>query len=126
MYNGLVINNLLFDRNIKKKDLVIAIKGNNSTMESVINGNPTVKTLEKVADFFKVSMDIFFEREVCFSKDGHRIGSVNGNGNKVQQGHINVMQESQEREIQHLNARLEEKERLLEEKERLIQVLMNK
>ena len=119
MYNGLIINDLLLDRKIKKKDLVIAINGKNSTIESVINGNPTVRTLEKVADFFKVSMDIFFEREVSFSKEGHTIGAVNGNGNKVQQGHGNVMLNSQEKEIEHLKA-------LLDEKERLIQVLMSK
>lgn len=126
MYNGLIINQLLFNQKIKKNRLIEHLKTSASGMESIIGGNPTVKKLEPVADFFGVSMDIFFEREVSFTKEGNNIGTVNGNGNKVQQGHVNVMQDSQEKEIEHLKIRLEEKERLLEEKERLIQVLMNK
>lgn len=126
MYNGLIINQLLFNRKIKKNRLIEHLKTSASGMESIIGGNPTVKKLEPVADFFGVSMDIFFEREVSFTKEGNNIGTVNGNGNKVQQGHVNVIQDSQEKEIEHLKIRLEEKERLLEEKERLIQILMNK
>ena len=45
MYNGNIIRQLLVE---------------------IVNGNPTVKRLEKVADFFGVSMDVFFEREKPF------------------------------------------------------------
>ena len=116
MYNGQIINFLLENRCIKKKDLILSIKGTNSTMESIINGNPTVKTLEKVADFFKVSMDLFFDREMPLT---NTVGNISGTGHKIQNGQNNVMQESQEKEITHLKE-------LLKEKERLIQVLMKK
>lgn len=99
---------------MRKKDIQDALGISFNSYKTIVYGNPTVKTLEPVANFFKVSMDVFFEREVSFSKDGNNIGAVNGNGNKVQQGHVNVMQESQEKEIEYLKARLKDKEEMIE------------
>lgn len=119
MYNGSIIEKMLSERKLRKIDLQEALGISYNSYKTIAFGNPTVKTLERVADYFKVSMDVFFERETAFSAKGNNIGSVNGNGNNVQQGHVNVMQDSQEKEIEHLKA-------LLTEKERLIQVLMSK
>lgn len=122
MYNGLIINKLLEERNIKKKDLVLAINGNNSTIESIINGNPTVKTLEKVADYFDVSMDIFFERTKPVINNN--IGTVNGNWNRIQQsGQMNITEEQINSELSHLHTLLAEKEKMIE---MLHSLLMNK
>lgn len=69
--------------------------------------------LEKIADYFKVSMDYFYDREIndISMNVGHH---VNGNGNNVS-GDI-ALSECQ-RELSHLK-------QLLEEKERTIQILL--
>ena len=140
MYNGQIINFLIESRSVRKKDLIISIKGNNSTIESIIHGNPTVKTLEKVANFFDVSMDVFFDRQFSSS---NTVGNISGSGNNIQNGHngrISVAQSSNEKEIEHLKSLLMEKEQMIKEKEqmvkekdqmikekeRFIQMLMNK
>lgn len=74
MYNGNIIRQLLVEKNIPNKELLRYIGTEaNASLAQIVNGNPTVKRLEKVADFFGVSMDTFFEREkpfrqICTSK----------------------------------------------------------
>ena len=64
MYNGQIIKQLLAERNIPNKELLKYLGTEANTSHSQItNGNPTVKRLERVADFFGISMDTFFERE---------------------------------------------------------------
>ena len=69
--------------------------------------------MEKIADFFKVPIDYFFDRSIETSSVniGHH---VNGNGNKVS-GDITLSECKKENE--HLKE-------LLSEKERTIQILM--
>lgn len=64
MYNGKVIRELLKARGKKIKDLreAIGCVGNTSVLQ-IIDGNPTVSRLEVVADYFNVSMDVFFIRD---------------------------------------------------------------
>lgn len=69
--------------------------------------------MERIADYFKVPIDYFFDREVELPKHGV---TISGDGNKVQHGNGNVMIE-QAKEIDHLKE-------LLEEKERTIQILL--
>lgn len=67
MYNGNKIKQLLAERNILNKELLNYLGSDaNATLTQIVNGNPTVKRLEKVADFFGVSMDVFFNREKPF------------------------------------------------------------
>lgn len=67
MYNGNIIRQLLVERNIPNKELLRYLGTEaNASLVQIVNGNPTVKRLEKVADFFGVSMDVFFEREKPF------------------------------------------------------------
>lgn len=67
MYNGQIIKQLLVEKNIQNKELLSYLGTEaNSSLSQIVNGNPTVKRLEKVADFFGVSMDVFFEREKPF------------------------------------------------------------
>ena len=64
MYNGQIIKQLLAERNIPNKELLKYLGTEaNSSLSQITNGNPTVKRLERVADFFGISMDTFFERE---------------------------------------------------------------
>lgn len=67
MYNGNIIRQLLVERNIPNKELLRYLGTEaNASLAQIVNGNPTVKRLEKVADFFGVSMDVFFDREKPF------------------------------------------------------------
>jgi putative prophage lsa1 DNA-binding protein, XRE family len=69
--------------------------------------------LEKIADYFKVSMDYFYDREIDSASInlGHH---VDGIGNHVSG---DIITSEHEKEIAHLK-------QLLEEKERTIQILM--
>ena len=64
MYNGKVIRTMLAERSIQHKELLTYLgSDSNSSLLQIIDGNPTVKRLERVADFFGCSMDVFFNRE---------------------------------------------------------------
>jgi transcriptional regulator with XRE-family HTH domain len=116
MYKGLKVNELIESRKMKIKEFQDALGISYNSYRAIVDGNPTVNTLEKVADFFNVPMDLFFDREISLT---NTVGNISGTGHKIQNGQNNVMQESQEKEITHLKE-------LLKEKERLIQVLMKK
>lgn len=78
--------------------------------------------LKQIARALSVPVVCFFDEEVVC--ENNKIGKISGTGNKVQQGHVNVMLESQEREIENLKLLLTEKDKVISEKERLIQILM--
>lgn len=66
MFDGSVIVELLKERNIAKSKLYNHLGVPASTLDKIIktNGNPTAVLLEGIADFFGVSTDRFFRREV--------------------------------------------------------------
>ena len=114
MFIGERINKLLEERKITKVNLYTSIGISGPGLDKIIAGaNVRVGNLEKIADFFKVSMDYFFDREADNSSIniGHH---VNGSGNNVS-GDI-TLSECQ-KELVHLK-------QLLEEKERTIQILL--
>lgn len=118
MFKGQVINSLLEERDAKKIDLYTYAGISRATLDNIISGktDTTVSRLEKVADFFGVSMDLFFERTVSVPP---RIGNnvkITGSKNRVK-NEINLSDMQKEKEIEHLN-------QLLAEKERLIKVLL--
>lgn len=64
MYNGAIVNELLKDRGITKKEFINSMGWSTfSQYRQFVNGNPTAKLLERAADFFQVSTDTFFQRE---------------------------------------------------------------
>lgn len=124
MFNGQKINSLLVERRITKKSLFEYMGTSASGLDSIIkNCNPTAEKIEQIANFFKVSIDYFFDRTVDIPD---KKLTVSGNGNKVQNGDGNVMIETQAKEIEHLMQLLEEKEKAIADKERTIQILMGK
>ena len=96
MYNGFIINKLLEDRRLRKVELTDYLKyprkGGNSSLQQIITGNPTVKNLEPIADFFQVSMDVFFERKVPINP---ATSIVNGNGNAIGNGNTITISENE-------------------------------
>jgi len=69
MYKGDIINSLLKERAIKKKELVEYLGTSSFGLESIIHGNPTVKNIDKIATFFNVDINTFFTKESCNQKD---------------------------------------------------------
>lgn len=64
MYNGQKIADLIANSKATKTSICDAVGfTSNSQLRQVIQGNPTAKTLEKIADFFNVSIDYFFDRQ---------------------------------------------------------------
>lgn len=106
---------LIESNKLTKKAFCDKVDISEQTLANVLRGSDIgSKKLERIAIFFGVSMDYFFENEISTHPNiGH---SVNGNGNNVS-GDIRLNE--YQREIEHLKE-------LLMEKERLIQVLLNK
>lgn len=116
MFNGQKLKDLLESKGIAQNEFSKRIGIAEQTLYGYfrLTANPTSNILEKMANELKCSLDYFFDREIDTTEIniGHQ---VKGNGNKECQ-----------KEIAHLNALLEEKERVISEKERTIQILMNK
>lgn len=114
MYNGRVINQLLSDRNIKKSEFMNAIGWRSGTQyRQAVEGNPTAATLEKIADFFCVPIDVFFDREGI---EYERCNIV-GHGNNVQNVNSIIYAERKEKE------RTDTFIKLIEEKDNHIRTL---
>ncbi|GEM_PF-1045180 len=111
MYNGQIIKELLRKRKIQNKTLNEALGWNNSQLKQVVEGNPKVSTLELVADFFHVSMDVFFERNTSVLPSSNH---VLGDGNNVNSVVFNCDQ---------LTERIKVLEQLLLEKDKRIETL---
>lgn len=126
MYNGLIIDELLSARKIQKKELLEYLNlpkaGGGSTIRQIIRGNPTVKSLEPVADFFKISMDCFFNRAVQFTPSASNVfgnGNAVGNGNTIMTSADIVWQNK----VDNLVNLIEEKQKRIETLEMLVQLL---
>lgn len=124
MFNGLRIKTLLEERDLQQSDFCAATGIAKSNFWVWVEGKskPGADALEKIANFFQVPIDYFFDRdvEVANVNVGHH---VKGNGNKVS-GDITLSE--YQTEIAHLKQLLQEKEAIINEKERTIQILMNK
>lgn len=121
MYNGHIINQLLSDRNIKKKDFMQAVGWSSGTQyRQAVNGNPTAATLEKIADFFSVPIDLFFERENPY----YEHCNVVGHGNNVQNYNSVIYNEQKEKDHAEALARLiEEKDNHIKTLQKMIAIL---
>lgn len=92
MYNGQIIRELLSRRKIQNKTLNEALGWNNSQLKQVVEGNPRVSTLEMIADFFKVSMDVFFDRNIPVPGNNNHVLGDGNNVNSVIFGADQAMQ----------------------------------
>lgn len=69
MYNGNQIKVLLAQQQVSSADLCEKVFGKrDASIWQLVNGNPTAKTLESIADFFKVPIDVFFQRQVVVNQ----------------------------------------------------------
>ena len=122
MFNGLRIKELLEEREIQQNIFTLETGISKSNYWVWVEGKskPGADKLEIIADYFKVPIDYFFDRETNLSNTsiGHH---VNGNGNKVS-GDITLSE--YKKEIEHLTQLLREKQAIIDEKERTIRILM--
>lgn len=127
MFKGQIINKLIEKNNTTKKALSEYVGISYNQIFRIIDGKamPQADNLEKIADYFDVSMDLFFDRHPSNSnKNSTNIGhTVTGLVNNIT-GDISLSE--CQKELEHLRTLLQEKEKQLEEKERLIQILMTK
>ncbi|MBQ7851339.1 MAG: helix-turn-helix transcriptional regulator [Muribaculaceae bacterium] len=118
MYNGGIINELLVSQKKKAKDLLSYLGANtNGSLTQIVKGNPSADRIEKIADFFGVSIDTFFVRESPYAGI-----NVNGNSNvvaSIQIGQLDAKAKS-------LQAMIEEKDKRIALLEEMIEVLKNK
>lgn len=65
MYSGKIIKKLRFERNINQTELaeILGITQNNISSYETDRTRPSFEILEKIADYFGVSIDYLFERE---------------------------------------------------------------
>lgn len=115
MYNSQRINDLLEERRLPKKALLDYLGKNwNGSLDLVVKGDIRVSKIERIADFFGVSIDTFFDRQ------SPNLGvMVGGAHNKVH--HFSVG--SKDSEIKNLKSLLEEKDKRIKTLEEMIELL---
>lgn len=118
MFKGQRINELIIANNLTQQEAANGIGLSKSTLIKNMNADSTtVRTLEKIADFFRVPIDFFFEREVevIYPKKWihHSVnihGDLKGNNNNV--GNISL--ETHDKIVKSLNDMIAEKERFIQ------------
>ncbi len=121
MYNGEKIKDLLRERHIKASALSEYIYGDSRrSLHKFIKGNPTVSHIEKIADFFQVPIDVFFDREIVFQKPAPEPAKPNGIDQVDQMMKLVSLQtEIIGADKEYIKTLLEENERLREENAQL-------
>lgn len=120
MYNGEKIKELILQRKIKQIAFIQSVGwSGTSQLNQVVNGDPRVSTLEKVADFFQVSMDTFFKRSVMFESGNHVVGDSN-NINSLIYGDIGLQSQ-----VKMLEQFIAEKDKRITALEEMIDLLKN-
>jgi len=70
MYNGQQVRDLIKKQGLKVSDLAQALYNDPTrSLTPIVSGNPTATTLEAVADFLKVPIDVFFNRKITVTNE---------------------------------------------------------
>lgn len=119
MFNRQIVSELMEKNKVTKLTLYKAVGLSKKGLEDLLNGtteSPRAWVIEGIADFFQIPIDYLFTRNINIPNEPNIGHQVRGNGNAVF-GDISLNE--YKKEIEHLNA-------LLDEKERTIQILLNK
>ena len=115
MYNPRKIIDLIEKNNLQKKALLDYMGKNwNGSVLAVVKGDIRVSKLERIADFFGVPIDTFFDRE-C-PNNGLQIG---GSQNRVH--HFSITSDNSA--VKNLEALIEEKDKRIKTLEEMIEIL---
>lgn len=116
MYNPNTVIKMLEERGLNKIDLTSYLGlAPQASLKQVINRNISVGRLEKIADFFGVSVETFFDRVPL-----NNSVSVSGVRNRVYDFSVGGKSES---ELQVLKSLLAEKDKRIESLEEIIALL---
>ena len=109
MYNGQIVKDICDERKIAYKDLLKAIgaKSPSGSIGVIVNGNPTARRLEAIADYLDIPIEALFIRD-----RQHNGYNVVGNGNHV----ANIT-------IGTLKGKLQDQQQIIEEKDKRIKLL---
>lgn len=117
MYNPQVVNELLKRRNLSNADLLRHLGLSPRTnLNSQLNADIRVSKLEKIADFFGVPTDTFFNR----TSTGNHVG-FSGENQRFRD--INIQQDSQ---CKNLLALIEEKNKRIDLLEEMVNLYKNR
>lgn len=112
MFISQKIYELIEKNGVTQRDVVRIIRGEEGNdrcgLNQIVNRDVRVSTLEKIADYFKVSMDYFFERDV--EVNGVMVA---GEGNRIKD--ITVIQQSEADVLKDLLAEKDKRIKVLEE-----------
>lgn len=132
MYNGIIIKELLEEQGKSHAEFLeyMGLNPKCNSITSFMNGNPSAARLEKIADFFGITIDSLFARE----KEDNQ--EVNNNGAPLIQNNnsgsrykvistINLKNDIKhlEEKVAMLEERLKDKERMIRDKETIIEQL---
>ena len=115
MFNPQIVKDLLKLHNKQASDLIHYLNlSPNTSLPTILKGKIRVDKLEKIADFFGVPTDTFFERSVPMS------GGVTVNGDKNRVHHFSVRNDSFNSPYA-TQGLLNEKDRVIEQKDLLLE-----
>ncbi len=108
MYNGQIVKDLCDERKIAYKDLLKAIGAKNpsGSINVIVNGNPTAKRLEAIADYLDIPIESMFVRDRQYGYN------VVGNGNNVANITIGTLKD-----------KVQDQQSIIEEKDKRIALL---
>ena len=117
MYNPQRIIDLIKERNLTQAEVIDSLglaKG--TSLKQAYSTNVSAKKLEKIADFFEVPIDTFFDRAI----NGNHV-DFSGNNQKFRD--VNIQQDTQCRS---LLALIEEKDKRIELLEQMLNIYKEK
>ena len=115
MFNPQIVRDLLKTRNIQASALIQHLNlSPNTSLTVVLRGNIGVDKLEKIADFFGVPTDTFFDRMIPST------GGVTVNGVKNRVHHFSVGSDSFDTRNT-TQSLIDEKDRVIEQKDLLLE-----
>ncbi len=119
MYNGIIINTLLEEKKLSKKDFLNAMEWSSfSQYRQLVTGNPTARVLERAADILQVPIDTFFIRDTTCPP----LKNVNNPNNSP----IEITNQLQQVQIETLEKLIEEKDKRILLLEKLLATIENK
>lgn len=128
MYNGRIIKELLDRKNIPYGDLLRAIGMNpkQTSVNSLVGGNPSSKRLEAIADFLGVSIDTLFIREGVEISTEEELKSLSITQLRNQVAYLREQLQFREDLIKEKEERLKEKEARIQLLEKLNEMISTK
>lgn len=118
MYNPQKVFDLIDRHGLIQKDVVSVLRNTEKgkckgNLRQIIDRDIRVSTLEKIADYFKVSIDVFFDREVEVNGV-----MINGEGHNIK----NISVEQPSAHADNLQALLDEKDKRIKLLEEMVEI----